>query len=141
MAKQTRPSDAGPRLVLGLSFLLAVDLVGGLVAIAAGENTWGQAWNGDAILAAPWPMLVAQVLLTWGALRARRVRAMLCAGLLTIACAVSAASGFFDGQLGKEGLSAGLVAGQWFLEIVSAAVAALAAARLVELARSPLARP
>jgi hypothetical protein len=140
-ATQTRASEAGPWLVLGLAFLLFVDLMGGLVAIAAGENTWAEAWNSDAILAAPWPMLIAQVVLTWGAVRARRVVAIVCAGLLAVACGVSAVSGFFDGQLGKAGLSDALVAGQCFLMAVTAGVAGLALGRLIELARSPLARP
>jgi hypothetical protein len=44
------------RLVLGVAALLTVDLVGGVLAIANDVNTFGEAWSGDAALAARvWP--------------------------------------------------------------------------------------
>jgi hypothetical protein len=41
------------RLVIGVCVLLLVDVVGGLLAIANDVNTAGEAWSGDATLAAP----------------------------------------------------------------------------------------
>ena len=86
--------------------LLVVDLVGGLWAALSGVNTWADAWGGHALLAAPAPMIAAQVLMTWVAVRGRRRRAAIPAGLLALACLVSVASGFFDGGLGNAALRA-----------------------------------
>jgi hypothetical protein len=60
--------------------------------------------------------------------------------LLAVACLVSVASGFFDGGLGNQELTGGLVAYQLFLLAVTATVGGLAVARAVVLARRPLAR-
>ena len=62
-----------PRLVIGVCALLVVDVVGGILAIANDVNTAGEAWSGDATLAAPLPMMVAQVVLTAVAVRWRSV--------------------------------------------------------------------
>ncbi len=82
-------------------------------------------------------MILAQVRLTWGAVSWPDRSARVAAGLLSVACAASAISGFFDGQLAREDLSAAVVAGQWVLVTVTAGVGALAFARPVELRRSP----
>jgi hypothetical protein len=116
-------------LVLGMGVLLVFDVVGGLLAVAADVNTWGEAWSGDALLAAPWPMILVQLLLTWLATRRDGTVAVVAAGLLALACLVSAISGFFDGGLANEELSAPLVAFQVCLLAVTAAVGVLAALR------------
>ena len=44
------------RLVIGVAALVLTDLVGGVLAVASGVNTWGEAWGSKALLAAPAPM-------------------------------------------------------------------------------------
>ncbi len=113
-----------------VGLLLATDLVGGLLAVASDVNTWGEAWGSKALLAAPLPMIAAQVALTWLAVR-RRSR--VAAGLLATACLVSVASGFFDGGLGNDELTTGLAAYQALLLTVTGAVGVLALVRVREL--------
>ena len=126
-----------PRLLaLAMGALLVVDLVGGVWAALSGVNTWADAWGGHALLAAPAPMIAAQVLMTWMAVRGRRRRAAIPAGLLALACLVSVASGFFDGGLGNAALEPGMAAYQVFLLTVTGVVGVLAAVRAVQLARS-----
>ena len=125
-----------PRLLaLAMGALLVVDLVGGLWAVLSGVNTWADAWGGHALLAAPTPMIAAQVLMTWMAVRGRRRRAAIPAGLLALACLVSVASGFFDGGLGSAALEPGMAAYQVLLLTVTGVVGVLAAVRAVQLAR------
>ena len=123
------------RLVLAMGVLVCVDLVGGLLAVDAGVNTWSEAWSGDALLAAPWPMILAQLALTWLATRGAGRLSAAAAALLSLACLVSAISGFFDGGLGNDELSSGLVVFQVFLLVVTATVGVLAALRLFEARR------
>ena len=126
-----------PRLLaLAMGALLVVDLVGGVWAARSGVNSWADAWGGHALLAAPAPMIAAQVLMTWMAVRGRRRRAAIPAGLLALACLVSVASGFFDGGLGNVALEPGMAAYQVFLLAVTGVVGVLAAVRAVQLARS-----
>ena len=126
-----------PRLLaLAMGALLVVDLVGGVWAALSGVNTWADAWGGHALLAAPAPMIAAQVLMTWVAVRGRRRRAAIPAGLLALACLVSVASGFFDGGLGNAALEPGMAAYQVFLLTVTGVVGVLAAVRAVQLVRS-----
>jgi len=126
-----------PRLLaLAMGALLVVDLVGGAWAARSGVNTWPDAWGGHALLAAPAPMIAAQVLMTWMAVRGRRRRAAIPAGLLALACLVSVASGFFDGGLGNAALEPGMAAYQVFLLTVTGVVGVLAAVRAVQLVRS-----
>ena len=115
--------------------LLATDLVGGLLAVAAGANSWGEAWGSKALLAAPLPMIGAQLLLTLLAVRRSSRGAAVAAGLLAAACFVSVISGFFDGGLANDDLTPGLVAYQALLLLVTAAVGVLATLRLREILR------
>jgi hypothetical protein len=119
-----------------MALLVLTDLAGGLLAVASGVNTWGEAWSGDALLAAPLPMIALQLLLTCLAVRRPGRMATVASALLAAACLVSAISGFFDGGLGNDELSGGLVAFQVFLLAVTAAVGVLAALRAVESRRS-----
>jgi len=122
-------------LVVSFAALLATDLVGGLLAVAAGVNSWGEAWGSKALLAAPLPMIGAQLLLTWLAVRRSSRGAAVAAGLLAAACFVSVISGFFDGGLANDDLTPGLVAYQALLLLVTAAVGVLATLRLREILR------
>ncbi len=118
-------------LLAAMALLLVTDLAGGLLAVASDVNTWGEAWSGDALLAAPLPMIALQVLLTWLAVRRPGRAATVAAALLATACLVSAVSGFFDGGLGNDELSGGLVVFQVLLLAVTATVGVLAALRAV----------
>ena len=136
--------DSARRLLAGIAALVLTDLVGGVLSVASGVNTWAEAWGPAALLAAPAPMVVGQVVLTALAAglvpRVSRRWATAAAMLLAIACLVSVASGFFDGGLGNTELTGGLVAYQVFLLAVTATVGGLAVARAVVLARPALAR-
>ena len=90
------------------------------------------------MLAAPLPMMAAQLVLAW--LAARNLRPPVGFGaaiVLALACLVSAVSGFFDGGLGNEALSGGLVAWQVFLLTATAVVGFLAILRARDLRASP----
>jgi hypothetical protein len=120
-----------------MAVLLVTDVVGGLLAVRAEVNTWGEAWGPEALLAAPVPMVVAQLLLVWLATRRAGRGAAVAAALLATACLVSVVSGFFDGGLGNAELSAGLAAYQYFLLAVTTAVGLLAIRRVVAVVRGP----
>ena len=92
------------RLLRAVAALVGLDAVGGLVAIAGGINEPREAWGSTARLAAPWPMILVQIGLTAAALGSRRGVAVTASGVLSLACALSAASGFFDGGLTDDRL-------------------------------------
>jgi hypothetical protein len=119
-----------------MALLVVTDAVGGVLAVAAGVNTWSEAWGSAALLAAPLPMILAQVVCTVLAVRVRRRWAAVPAYLLALACLVSVVSGFFDGGLANPVLSGWLVAFQVLLLVVTAAVGVCAALRGRELLRS-----
>ena len=123
------------QLVDAMCALVVTDLVGGLLAVAAEVNTWAEAWWTEALLAAPVPMIVVQVVLALAAVTSARWFAALAAGLLALACLVSVVSGFFDGGLGNDALTPALSAYQVFLLVVTAVVGVLAARRMVEILR------
>jgi uncharacterized membrane protein (UPF0136 family) len=122
-----------------MAALVAFDLAGGLLAVASGVNTWNEAWGADALLAAPVPMVVGQVLLTWLATRTTRWRAAVPAALLATACLVSVASGFFDGGIGNRELTPALTAFQMGLLALTGLTGVLAARRAVACRRAPVA--
>lgn len=132
---EKNPAPSARRLRIAMAVLLATDLVGGLLAVRAGVNTWGEAWGPEALLAAPVPMILAQLLLVWLGTRGRGWAAIAAAGLLAAACLVSVVSGFFDGGLGNAELTPGLAAFQYFLLAVTTSVGVLALGRLVSLVR------
>lgn len=124
-------------LVLAVAVLVVIHVVGGLLAIATGVNEPGEAWGPPARMAAPWPMILFQVVTAGlAALGPWRRIAIGAAVLLAGACFVSGISGFFDGAFASEELSAWHVAYQVFLIGWTALVGALALARAVSLVRS-----
>ena len=129
---RTVPRARRSALVAALGVVLVTDLVGGLIDVGAGRSSLGTAWSSAATLCAPWPMVVFQVVAVLALRRGGRLGRV--AGvLLALACAVSLASGFFDGQLARADLSAGEVAFQVWLLVATgglgvAAVLALAPA-------------
>jgi hypothetical protein len=140
MRENSREVGEGRPLLAGMSALLALDLAGGALAIVTRVNTPAEAWSGKAVLAAPLPMIAAQVGLTAVALRFPGRPGGVAAGLLAAACSVSGISGFFDGQLGRRGLTAPLVGFQVLLIGVTVLVGALAAVRSVRVLRNAGAR-
>ncbi len=92
-------------LPAALGAVIAADVVGGVLDIAAGRSTPADAWGSGATLCAPWPMIAFQVVTVGVALRSRRLPGRIAAGLLAAACAVSVASGFFDGQFARSDLA------------------------------------
>ena len=127
----------GRPVLLGTVALIVIDIIGGILAVWSGVNTWGEAWGSRALLAAPLPMMVAQLLLAWVAARNLRPPVGLVAAIvLALACLVSAISGFFDGGLANDELSGGLVAWQVFLLTATAVVGLLAILRARELRRA-----
>ena len=131
------PTGSGRPVLLGTVALIVIDIIGGVLAVSSGVNTWGEAWGPKALLAAPLPMMAAQLVLAW--LAARNVRppvGLIAAVLLGLACLVSVISGFFDGALANDELSGGLFAWQLFLLTATAGVGLLAILRARELRRA-----
>ncbi len=135
--RSMRATRIARRLLGAVAALAVTDLVGGLLAVATGINTWSEAWGGKALLAAPVPMVVLQVVLAGLAARLAGKGAAVAAGLLSAACLVSVASGFFDGGIGNEALTPALSVYQAFLLAVTAVVGVLASFRTVEAWREP----
>ena len=119
-----------PGLVHAVLVVLLLDVVGAAWAVSSGVNSLAEAFNSNAKLAAPWPMILFQVLMTLAAWRAGRKAALIGSGLLALACLISAISGFFDGGLGAPGLSRAQVAFQYTLVSWTAVVGGLAVAHL-----------
>ena len=113
-------------LLAGVGGLVVLDVIGGVVAVAADVNTPGEAWGSRALLAAPWPMIAGQVALAAGADRLAGTPRRVTAGLLSAACLVSTASGFFDGGLGNDKVPPMLAPLQWTLVGATAVVGVLA---------------
>jgi hypothetical protein len=130
-----RTDACGRTLMIGVGGLLALDLVGGLLAVAYKLNTPREAWSSKATLAAPAPMMIPQALLAGAAAHWNDRRGAAAAGLLAVACLVSATSGFFDGQLGRKDLRPALFGFQVVLLASTMTVGGLAAARLLHLVR------
>jgi hypothetical protein len=116
-------------LLPAVAGLVALDVLGGGIAVGSGTNTVRQAWSGEAVLAAPLPMIAVQLGLAAAADRYDDRRGSVAAGLLAAACLVSGASGFFDGQLGRAGLPRPIVGFQVALVGATVAVGSLALRR------------
>ena len=120
---------SGRALGTATAGLLAIDGLGGSLAVALGANTPAEAWLARAVAGAPVPMMAAQVALAATAVRWPDRRGAVAAGLLVGACVISGVSGFFDGQFGKPGLPRALVGVQVLLVVSTLGVGAVAAAR------------
>ena len=122
--------DGGARaLGLATAGLLAVDGLGGGLAVVTGWNAPADAWGSRAVAAAPIPMMAGQVALAAAAVRWPGRRGAVAAGLLAGACGLSALSGFFDGQFGRQGLPRVLRGVQVLLVASTLGVGALAVVR------------
>src|SRR5688572_10287534 len=116
-------------LVLALLGLLLLDVAGAAWAVSSGVNSAAEAFSSSAKMAAPWPMILFQVLMTVAAWRAAKKWAMTALVLLAVACLISAISGFFDGGLSAAGLSRSQVTLQYVLVSWTAVVGVFALAR------------
>jgi peptidoglycan/LPS O-acetylase OafA/YrhL len=130
---------SGRRLLVAALVLLVCDVIGGFLAVAAGVNTWSEAWGFDTSFTVPLPVGVVQLVLAW--LAARNVRppvGLVAAVVLAVFCLISVLFGLFDGDLTDTVASA---AGAWgvvwgiVLLAVTAVVGLLAAARARQLRR------
>ena len=122
-------------LIAAVAVLVAIDIVGGLLAIATDVNEPSEAWGPRARLAAPWPMILFQIAMTAFAVARWRRVAIGAAVLLAAACLISAISGFFDGALAADELSGWHVAYQVLLISWTALVGGLAVTHAVSLVR------
>ena len=133
---------SGRALVLSTLVLVVGDVIGGFLAIAAGVDSWNEAWGFETESTVPLPVGAAQLVLAW--LAARNVRppvGLIAAAVLSAFCLMSVIFGLFDGDLinkiASEGLiSAGVV---WVFVVllpVTAAVGLLAALRTGQLRRT-----
>jgi len=133
------PSVASGRaLLLAMLALLVCDVIGGFVSLAAGADTFDEAWGFDTEHTVPLPIGAAQLVLAW--LAARNVRppaGVLAAVLLSGFCLISLMAGLFDGDFINTIASAGLFSWQvaWGVVLLSvtAAVGLLAAIRTKQL--------
>ena len=136
---ETLPSVvSGRALLLAMVGLLVCDVIGGLVALASGADTWNEAWGFDTEHTVPLPVGAVQLLLAW--LAARNVRppaSLIAAVLLSAFCLISLMAGLFDGDLINTIASAGLISWEvaWGVVLLSvtAAVGLLAAIRAKQL--------
>jgi len=131
---------SGRRLLVAALVLLVCDVIGGFLAVAAGVNTWSEAWGFDTSFTVPLPVGVVQLVLAW--LAARNVRppvGVVAAVVLAVFCLISVLFGLFDGDLTDTVASA---AGAWgvvwgiVLLAITAVVGLLAAARARQLRRN-----
>jgi peptidoglycan/LPS O-acetylase OafA/YrhL len=123
--------SSGRRLLLAAVALIVADLIGGLLSISAGLNTWADAWV-EPSMNTPWYMMAAQLvlaLLAAGDARSSRVAAI----LLAVVCAISVLFGLFDGDLTSDDLSGWGVVWGLFLVAITAVVGLLAAGRARQL--------
>jgi hypothetical protein len=136
---QAVPSVAsGQALIRSMLVLVACDVIGGLLGVVSGAETWARAWGFNTESTVPLPVGATQLVLAWMA--ARNVRPPLgriAAVLLSAFCLISLIFGSFDGDLinnvESDGLvSSGIVWGVVLL-LVTAVVGLLAAARARQL--------
>jgi hypothetical protein len=101
---------SGRRLVAAMVVLFICDVIGGIIGVATGVETWGTAWGFDTHSTVPLPMGAGQLVLAW--LAARNVRPRVGFGaavLLSVICMLSVLFGLFDGDLSGNIASQGLV--------------------------------
>jgi hypothetical protein len=129
---------SGRALIFSMLVLLVCDVIGGFLALAAGADTWDEAWGFNTDSTVPLPVGATQLALAW--LAARNVRppvGLIAAVLLSAFCLISLMAGMFDGDLISNVASDGLISSGviWgvVLLLVTAVVGLLAAARASQL--------
>lgn len=127
--------DSSRAVALGGGALVAASLVGGVISVAAGVNSWSTAWTSEATLAAPWPMLLVQTAGTVAATQSGRHPAAIGSVVLMISGLISGISGFFDDQLGRTDLGPGYVVAQVGYVVVAGLAVASGGFRLTAIRR------
>ncbi|MEO7422211.1 MAG: hypothetical protein ABIU87_07440 [Ornithinibacter sp.] len=129
---------SGRALVLSMLVLLICDVIGGFIALAAGADTWNEAWGFDTDSTVPLPVGAVQLVLAL--LAARNVRppvGLVAAVLLSAFCLLSVVFGSFDGDLinniASDGVISPGVLWGFVLIVVTAVVGLLAAVRARQL--------
>ena len=108
-----------PAAAIASLTLIALSVVGGSAAVLGGINTLADAWGNKAELAAPWPMLILQLLGALAVIRWRGWRGVV--GTLLIAVpAVLALMSTSDDETFKPGLPGWVYAGQVVIIVASA---------------------
>ena len=103
-------TSSGRRLIVAMLVLFVCDVIGGLIAVASGDETWGTAWGFDTHSTVPLPMGAGQLVLAWLAARDVRPRVgFVAAVLLSAVCLMSVLFGLFDGDLTGSVASDGFV--------------------------------
>ena len=118
--------------------LVVCDVMGGLIGVAAGNETWSSAWGFDTKSTVPLPVAAAQLGLAWLATRDVRPRVgRVAAAVLSATCLLSVLAGLFDGDLidniAADGFFTWGVAWTGVLLVVTVLVGLLAAARARQL--------
>jgi hypothetical protein len=118
--------------------LVVCDVIGGLIGIASGHETWSSAWGFDTESTVPLPVGAVQLVLAWLATRDVRPRAgLVAAAVLSATCLISVLAGLFDGDLidniAADGFVTWGVAWAGVLLVVTVLVGLLAAARARQL--------
>ncbi len=131
---------SGRALILAMVVLLVCDVIGGLLGVVTGAETWATAWGFNTVSTVPLPVGAAQLALAW--LAARNVRppgGRIAAVLLSAFCLLSVLFGLFDGDLIDNAASDGLISVGvlWAMVLlaVTAAVGLLAVVRARQLRR------
>lgn len=130
----------GRTLILAMLVLFACDVVGGLIAVASGADTWDHAWGFDTQSTVPLPVGMVQLVLAWLAGRGAWPRVgFVAAVLLSVFCLTSLVFGSLDGDLRGNVASAGWLSWGvvWGLVLifVTGVVGVLAAAQARRLRR------
>lgn len=129
---------SGRALLLAMVGLLVCEVAGGFVALAAGADSFNEAWGFDTRNTVPLPIGVAQLVLAW--LAARNTRppiGLVAAVILSVFCLISLLAGLFDGDLIRNVASDGVlslgVAWAVVLLLATTVVGLLAAIRAKQL--------
>ena len=138
--RATLRGDLGRTLIIAMLMLLGCDVIGGLIAVASGVDTWGHAWGFDTESTVPLPVAVVQLGMAW--LAGRNVRppvGLIAAVLLSTFCLLSFLFGSFDGDLrgniASDGWSSWGVVWGFVLLLVTGVVGVLAATQARRLGR------
>jgi hypothetical protein len=135
----TTASPLHRALAAAMAAVIALDVLGLIVAVATDLASFGHAFVSGTAINAPFvPFVAIQVALAGAALQRRHRRlAIGGAAVLALACAVSVFSGTQDGSYGADELTAATAAIQVAIVAASGFAAVAAAMLAVRIARRP----
>ena len=127
----------GRRLLLATLALVIADVVAVLLAVSSGATQAEKVWGFDILGFIPLPMVVAELVMAWLAVRnVRPPIGRVAAVVLGVICLISVLAGMFDGDMANDDLSNGSFWWGVVLIVLQAAVGLLAVARAREIRRS-----